>query len=232
MPVCDPQVARLLRGTFAVGQKITVTPTIVMRSKYMITAMRCRADTKYRGEPRRDFVGYYTSRPGYNRHAGGTNQARQGGRAANTRWRHNFGRAAAIVLVEDAAYLVVEKCLPLNGARRNGGAYTDPVLPFIPALVMAGPTEYALVEVASCCGVEWGVPCVGARGRYWIMRNDDNPPNVHVQLISRCVFSRAEVDADASHKRKRDVFSRACQDKVMQRCSSRVRRQQEEDAEE
>ena len=215
-------MARLLRGTFAVGQKITVTPTIVMRSKYMITAMRCRADTKYRGEPWRDFVGYYTSRPGRNNHTG---------RAANTRWRHNFGRAAAIVLVEDAAYLVVEKCLPLNGARRNGGAYIDPVLPFIPALVMADPTEYALVEVASCCGVEWGVPCVGARGRYWIMRNDDNPPNVHVQLISRCVFSRAEVDADASHKRKRDVFSKACQDKVMQRCSSRVRRQQEEDAE-
>ena len=215
-------MARLLRGTFAVGQKITVTPTIVMRSKYMITAMRCRADTKYRGEPWRDFVGYYTSRPGRNWHTG---------RAANTRWRHNFGRAAAIVLVEDAAYLVVEKCLPLNGARRNGGAYIDPVLPFIPALVMADPTEYALVEVASCCGVEWGVPCVGARGRYWIMRNDDNPPNLHVQLISRCVFSRAEVDADASHKRKRDVFSKACQDKVMQRCSSRVRRQQEEDAE-
>ena len=205
------------------GQKITVTPTIVMRSKYMITAMRCRADTKYRGEPWRDFVGYYTSRPGRNRHTG---------RAANTRWRHNFGRAAAIVLVEDAAYLVVEKCLPLNGARRNGGAYIDPVLPFIPALVMADPTEYALVEVASCCGVEWGVPCVGARGRYWVMRNDDNPPNLHVQLISRCVFSRAEVDADASHKRKRDVFSKACQDKVMQRCSSGVRRQQEEDAEE
>ena len=216
-------MARLLRGTFAVGQKITVTPTIVMRSKYMITAMRCRADTKYRGEPWRDFVGYYTSRPGRNWHTS---------RTANTRWRHNFGRAAAIVLVEEAAYLVVEKCLPLNGARRNGGAYTDPVLPFIPALVMADPTEYALVEVASCCGVEWGVPCVGAEGRYWIMRNDDNPPNLHVQLISRCVFSRAEVDADASHKRKRDVFSRACQDKVMQRCSSRVRRQQEEDAEE
>ena len=223
MPVCDPQVARLLRGTFAVGQQITVTPTIVMRSKYMITAMRCRADTKYRGEPWRDFVGYYTSRPGRNWHTG---------RAANTRWKHNFGRAAAIVLVEDAAYLVVEKCLPLNGARRNGGAYIDPVLPFIPALVMADPTEYALVEVASCCGVEWGVPCVGARGRYWVMRNDDNPPNLHVQLISRCVFSRAEVDADASHKRKRDVFSKACQDKVMQRCSSGVRRQQEEDAEE
>ena len=204
------------------GQKITVTPTIVMRSKYMITAMRCRADTKYRGEPWRDFVGYYTSRPGRNWHTG---------RAANTRWRHNFGRAAAIVLVEDAAYLVVEKCLPLNNTRRNRGEYTDPVLPFIPALVMADPTEYALVEVASCCGVEWGVPCVGARGRYWIMRNDDNPPNLHVQLISRCVFSRAEVHADASHKRKRDVFSKACQDKVMQRCSSRVRRQQEEDAE-
>ena len=194
-----------------------------MRSKYMITAMRCRADTKYRGSPWRDFVGYYTSRPGRNNHTG---------RAANTRWRHNFGRAAAIVLVEDAAYLVVEKCLPLNNTRCNRGEYTDPVLPFIPALVMADPTEYALVEVASCCGVEWGVPCVGARGRYWIMRNDDNPPNLHVQHISRCVFSRAEVDADASHKRKRDVFSRACQDKVMQRCSSRVRRQQEEDAEE
>ena len=216
-------MARLLRGTFAVGQQITVTPTVVVRSKYMITAMRCRADTKYRGEPWRDFVGYYTSRPGRNWHTG---------RAANTRWRHNFGRAAAIVLVEDAAYLVVEKCLPLNGARRNGGAYIDPVLPFIPALVMADPTEYALVEVASCCGVEWGVPCVGARGRYWVMRNDDNPPNLHVQLISRCVFSRAEVDADASHKRKRDVFSKACQDKVMQRCSSGMRRQQEEDAEE